>query len=145
MQLATKLFYAQQKGRVGTIMGNYGHLSPTPQPVPHVSGKAAEANLRQSYGHSHILEHSTKYRERTPEPHVKGVPAHDNYDNGLGRSVQRLFYQYGKLPETRRTEPKVKYGGVQNFENAQGRSMQKILSQCPPSHRYLERPQSVPV
>ncbi|CAF1645790.1 unnamed protein product, partial [Adineta steineri] len=62
---------------------------------------------------------------------------------GLGRHVDKLMYEYGHLPQSARTIPKVKFGGVDNFVKGQGGAMRKAISQCPPSQRYLERPQSV--
>ncbi|CAF0969174.1 unnamed protein product [Rotaria sordida] len=142
-EMASNLFYTHQKGHMGQIINNYGNLPLSPKPVPHVKGDAAEMNLRNSYGHSHILEHNIHNRPSSVEPHVKGIQAHLNYDMGRGRLVDKLFHEYGKLPRSARAAPKVKFDGVQNFNQAQGIAMRKTISQCPPSNRHLERSQSV--
>ncbi|UJR35193.1 hypothetical protein I4U23_027960 [Adineta vaga] len=144
-ELATNLFYTHQEGRIRPILNNYGREEPSPRPAPHVKGMAAEINLQKGYGDSQILEHKTDYRPRTAEPHVKGEQAQLNYDMGLGRHVDKLINEYGKLPQSARTVPKVRYNGFDNFEKAQGGAMRKAISQCPPSDRYIERPQPVPV
>lgn len=143
--MATNLFYANQKDRIGSLLSNYGHFALSPRRIPNVKGDSAETNLQNSYGHSHILEHNNNFREPVPDPNVKGSEAHLNYDMAQGRHVEKLFHDYGKLPLSARTEPKVKYDGVQNFKNAQGDAVRKAISQCPPSNRYIERPQSVPL
>ncbi|CAF3646752.1 unnamed protein product [Adineta steineri] len=142
-EVATDLFYTHQEGKMGPILNNYGKVPPAPRPMPHVKGLAAEGNLQKGYGDSQILEHAADYRPRTADPHVKGVEAHINYDMGLGRHVDKLMYEYGHLPQSARTIPKVKFGGVDNFVKGQGDAMRKAISQCPPSQRYIERPQSV--
>lgn len=141
-QLATNLFHIHKEGHLSKVFQEYGNVTPVTPPHPHVKGIAAEMNLRRNQGASHILEHNTKFREPIPDPHVKGEQAHLNYTVAQGCAVNQLFHEYGKLPVTARTEPKVKYGGIQNFRRAQGDAMRKTLSQCPPSHRFLERPQS---
>ncbi|CAF3388271.1 unnamed protein product [Rotaria sp. Silwood1] len=142
-EMATNLFYTHQKGQMCKILNNYGHVTPSAKPVSHVKGDAAEVNLQKGYGHSHLLEHSIDNRPPSVEPHVKGTQAHLNYDMGHGRFVDKLFHEYGKLPQSARAPPKVKFDGVQNFVKGQGDAMRKTISQCPPSNRYLERPQSV--
>ncbi len=143
--MATNLFYTHQAGQLGPILNNYGRVAPSPRPVPNIKGFAAEANLQKGYGDSQILEHVADRRLPTPEPNVKGTQAQINYDMGQGRHVNKLFYEYGKLPQSARAAPKVKYDGVQNHANGQGDGMRKAISQCPPSTRYLERPQSAAV
>jgi len=130
---------------MGPLLGNYGLIPPSPRPIPNVKGVAAGANFQKGLGDSRILLHGNSDRPPTPDPNVKGVQAQLNYDNGQGRHVNKLFYEYGKLPQSARTVPKVKYDGIQNFQNSQGDGMRKTISQCPPSMRYLERPQSVPL
>ncbi|CAF2788595.1 unnamed protein product [Rotaria sp. Silwood2] len=141
-EIATNLFYAHQEGHMGKILSNYGHVTPSSKPVSHVKGVAAEVNLQRGYGHSHLLEHDINNRPPSVKPHVSGMQAHLNYDMGRGRLVNRLFNEYGKLPQSARVPPKVKFDGVQNFAKGQGDAMRKTISQCPPSYRYLERPQS---
>jgi len=143
--MATNLFYTHQGGNMGRLLGNYGRAPLSPQRIPHVNGDAAEANLQKGLGDSRILQHGNSSRPPSPDPHVNGVQAQANYDMGQGRLVNRLFYDYGKLPQSAQTVPKVKYDGIQNFKNGQGDAMRKTISQCPPSMRYLERPQSVPL
>jgi hypothetical protein len=130
---------------MGPILNNYGRHPLSPQAVPNVKGLAAEMNLQKGLGDSQILEHRTDHRPPTPEPNVKGVQGHLNYNMGQGRHVNKLFYEYGKLPQSARAPPKVKYGGIQNLQKAQGDAMRKAISQCPPSNRYPERTQSVPL
>ncbi|CAF0781639.1 unnamed protein product [Adineta ricciae] len=142
-ELATNLFYSHQEGRVGPILNNSGGEERSPRPVPHVKGFAAENNLQKGYGDSQILEHKADYRPRTADPHVKGEQAQLNYDAGLGRHVDKLLNEYGKLPQSARAVPKVRYDGIDVLEKSQGGNMRKAISQCPPSNRYLERP--VPV
>jgi hypothetical protein len=143
--MATNLFYTHQQGHLGSIMNNYGRHPLSAKPVPNVKGAAAEMNLQKSYGHTQILEHGVERYVSTPEPNVKGVQAHLNYDMSQGRSVNKLFTEYGKLPQSARTAPKVKYDGVQNEVNSRGDAMRKAISQCPPSNRYLRSSQSVPL
>lgn len=102
-------------------------------------------NFRKGRGQSHLLEHNNTFREAQPAPHVKGDQGHFNYEVAQGRAVTQLFHEYGKLPQSARTIPKVKYGGLDNFRNARGEAMRKTLCQQPPSHRYIERPQSAPL
>ena len=130
---------------MGPIINNYGRASATPRPNPHVKGIAAETNFQKGQGDSQLLEHGLNHRLPTPEPHVKGDQAHLNYDYGQGRHVDELFHQYGQLPQSTRSAPKIKHDGVQNLIKGQGDSMRKTLSQCPPSSRHIERPQSVPL
>jgi len=143
--MATNLFYTHQQGHVGPMINNYGRHPSSPRPIPSVKGNAAEMNLQKGYGDSHILQHDNAHRPPTPEPNVKGVQAHLNYDMGQGRHVHKLFHEYGKLPQSARAAPKVKYDGVRNFKHGQGDAMRKAISQCPPSNRYPDRPQSVPL
>lgn len=100
-------------------------------------------NLQRSYGVSKILRHEADLRPTTAEPNVKGVHAQSNYDLGQGQRVAKLFYEYGKLPQSSRAPPKVKYGGVENLTKDKGDAMRKTLSQCPPSTRLPERLQPV--
>ncbi|CAF1969463.1 unnamed protein product [Rotaria magnacalcarata] len=142
-ELATSLFYTHQEGQMGPIMNNYGHNSATPRPIPHVKGTAAEVNLQKGLGDSQLLQHDIDHYTPTPEPHVKGNQALFNYDMGQGHHVNDLFQQYGKLQQSARAPPKVKYDGVENLRKGQGDSMRKTLSQCPPTTRNMKRPQSV--
>lgn len=142
--MATNLFYTHQEGTLGPILNDYGHLPLSARPAPHVKGDAAEINLQKGLGNSKILEHTRSYREPTPDPHVKGAQAQLNYDNAQGRGMDKLLHEYGKLPQSARTIPKVKYDGVQNFEKAKGDAMRKALSQCPPSNRLHEHLQPIP-
>jgi hypothetical protein len=143
--MATNLFYAQQKGHLDKNFTNYGHFPLSPRPPPHVNGAAAEKNLQKAQGSSIMLEHRADFRAPSTEPHVLGVQAQRNYDVARSGHLDKLFHDYGKQPLSARPEPKVTYGGVENFVRAQGDAVRKIITQCPPSHRYLERPQSVPV
>ncbi|UJR10634.1 hypothetical protein I4U23_014831 [Adineta vaga] len=139
-ELATNLFYDHQEGQMGPILNNYGRSASTPRPNPHVKGLAAESNLLKGKGDCHLLEHGYDRYVPTPEPHLKGTQAHMNYEMGQGQHVNELFHQYGKLQRSARTAPKVKYGGVDNLLKGQGDAMKKTLSQCPPTHRRVERP-----
>jgi len=141
--MATNLYYKHREGTLGSILHNYGHNEPPPQPNPHIQGAAAEFNLHRGQGHAHLLEYTNESRPTTAEPHVIGTQAHINYETGQGRAVNKLFHEYGKLPQSARLPPKVKYGGVQNYENSQGTAMMKAITQCPPSNRYIEQLQSV--
>ena len=143
--MATNLFYKHKEGHLNKVFHEYGHVTPVAPPNPHVKGIAAEMNLRRNQGVSHLLEHNNNFREPTPDPHIKGEQAHMNYRVGQGHAVSQLFHDYGKLPLTARADPKVKYGGMENFKKGQGDAMRKTLSQCPPSRRYIERPQSAPL
>ena len=143
--MATNLFYAHQHGHLGSLLHKYGRAPLSPKPAPNVNGVDAENNLKRGRGDSNILTRGTEPRAPTPEPHVKGLQAQTNYEMGHGRSVDKLFHEYGKLPQSARTAPKVKYDGVQNYKQAQGDAMRKAISQCPPSYRVVERPQSVPL
>lgn len=129
---------------MGPILNNHGPSMTTPRPVPHVKGTAAELNREKGRGDSHIINHGVDQRLPTPEPHVKGVQAQLNYDLGQGRSVNQLFGQYGQLPQPNPSAPKVKHDGVQNLIKGQGDAMRKTLSQCPPTTRLSQHPQSVP-
>lgn len=106
---------------------------------------AAQMNFRKGRGVANLLEHTNTFREPQPKPHVKGDQGHFNYEGAQGRAVNKLFHEYGKLPQSAPTIPKVKYGGLDNFQKARGEAMRKTLSQCPPSRRYIERPQSAPL
>ncbi|CAF2390424.1 unnamed protein product [Rotaria sp. Silwood2] len=141
-ELATNLFYSHQEGQMGPILNNYGRTSATPRPVPHVKGFDAEVNLQKGLGDSQLLQHGIDRYIPTPEPHVKGDQAYSNYDNGQGHHVNTLFHQYGKLQQSARAPPKVKYDGIENLRKGQGDDMRKTLSQCPPTNRHMERPQS---
>jgi hypothetical protein len=143
--MATSLFYNHQKGTMNSILNNYGNVPPSEKPVPHVSGVYAEANLQKGHGFSQILHHIVDHRPPTPEPRVKGVQAQLNHNMGQGHHVKKLFHEYGKIPLSARPEPKVKYDGVYNFNQSRGNAMKKAISQCPPSYRYVERPQSAPL
>ncbi len=127
---------------MGPIINNYGRRSTTPRPIPHVKGIAAEMNLQKGHGDSQLLEHDIDRRFRTPDQNLKGNQAHLNYDMGQGHHVNELFHQYGKLEQSTRAAPKVKYDGVQNLLKGQGDAMRKTIGQCPPTSRYRERPQS---
>ena len=128
---------------MGSTLNRTEPLSDTPLPAPHVSGIDAETNFQKAQGDPHMLEHSLDSRSFIREPHLNGVQAHLNFGMSQGHNVNRLFHDYGKLPESARAPPKVKYNGVDNRIKAQGDAMRKTISQCPPSHRYVERPQSV--
>ena len=129
---------------MGSLLNNYGRSAATPRPIPHVKGIDAEVNREKGYGDARLITHGIDHRLSTPEPHVKGLQAQTNYDMGQGHHVNELFHQYGKLKQTAQAPPKVKYDGVQNFIKGQGDDMRKTLSQCPPTSRHFERPQSVP-
>ena len=129
---------------MGRLFDNYGKFALSPKPIPHVKGIAAAMNMERAQGDSVMLEHTADYRPTAPEPHVNGTEAQLNYAAARGRSVDKLFHEYGKLPISARPQPKVKYGGVENRTKAQGDAVRKIISQCPPSNRYIERPQSAP-
>ncbi len=129
---------------MGPILNDYGRISTTPRPIPHVNGIDAQMNREKGHGDSQLFDHSIHRRLPTPEPHVKGVQAQANYDMGQGRHVNELFHQYGKLQHSNQTAPKVKYDGVHNLIKGQGDSMRKTISQCPPTNRQKERLQSVP-
>jgi hypothetical protein len=116
----------------------------SPRPNPNVIGVQAENNLQKSLGDINMLEHKHDRPTSTPEPNVVGLQAHTNYDNAQGRHVNKLFNHYGKLPQSARVVPKVKYGGVENLKKAQGDAMRKTISQCPPSYRHIQQLQSVP-
>ncbi|CAF0830641.1 unnamed protein product [Rotaria sp. Silwood1] len=141
-ELATNLFYSHQEGQMGPILNNYGRTSATPRPIPNVKGLDAEMNLQKGLGDSQLLQHGIDRYTPTPEPHVKGDQAHSNYDMGQGHHVNDLFHQYGKLQQPARAPPKVKYDGIENLRKGQGDAMRKTLSQCPPTNRRIERPQS---
>jgi hypothetical protein len=141
-KLATNLFYAHQEGQMGPILNNYGRVAPSPRPGPHVKGLAAELNLQRSYGDSQLLEHGHDRRLPTPEQHLKGSQAQLNYDMGQGHVVDQLFHEYGKIPQSSRSAPKVKYDGVDNMIKGRGDAMRKALSQCPPTNRHVQRSHS---
>ena len=143
--MATNNFYRDKQGHLNKVFYEYGHVTPVAPPDPHVKGMAAEMNFRKGRGVSNLLEHNNTFREPQHGPHVKGNQAHVNYEVAQGRAVSKLFHEYGKLPHSARTMPKVKYGGLDNFQKARGEAMRKTLSQCPPSRRYIERPQSAPL
>jgi hypothetical protein len=125
------------------MLTNYAHFPPSPKPVPHVYGPAAEMNLHRSLGVSQLLHQRADYRPAAnAEPHVKGDQAHENYNAAQGQIVNTLFHQYGRLPQSARAEPKVKYDGVTNYNNARGEMMRKTLANCPLSHRRRERLQA---
>lgn len=143
--MATNLFYTHQEGQLGPILNNYGRAVASPRPAPHVKGMAAEMNLQKAQGDSRLLAHGLDRRSPTPEPHLKGSQAQANYDMGQGHHVDQLFHQYGRMEQSSRSGPKVKYDGVQNMIKGQGDEMRKTLSQCPPTSRHhVERPQSAP-
>ncbi|CAF0946536.1 unnamed protein product [Adineta ricciae] len=142
-ELATNLFYIHQEGQMGPILNNYGRSAPaTPRPNPRVKSHEAEVNLEKGKGDSHLLKHGHERYTSTPEPNVKGTQAHLNYEMGQGQHVNQLFHQYGRLQQSARSAPKVKYDGVNNLLKGQGDAMKKTLSQCPPTHRRVERPPS---
>ena len=124
------------------LFSNYGHFELSPRPMPNVKGDAATMNMQKAQGTSIMLEHTASYRPAAPEPHVLGMRAHENYEMAQGHSVNKLFHEYGKLPVSARVPPKVKFDGVENHARAQGDAVRKIISQCPPTRRYIERPQS---
>lgn len=128
---------------MGSLLHDYGRASATPRPMSCVKGADAKINQQKGLGDSQLLYHGIKTNEPIPEPHVKGDQASLNYDLGQGRYVNELFHQYGKLEQTPRNAPKVKFGGVENMLKGQGDSMRKTLSQCPPTTRNAERPPSV--
>lgn len=130
---------------MGPILNGYARSAPSPRPVVHVKGEAAENNWRKGQGESQLLDHRIDPRVPTPEPHIKGHQAQMNYDMGQGRHVDELFHQYGKLPQSARSAPKVKFDGVQNMLKGQGDAMRKALAQCPPTSRAMERPPSAPM
>jgi hypothetical protein len=130
---------------MGPILNNYGRSSATPRPIPHVKGVDAEMNLQKGQGDSQIFGYGIDRRLPTPEPHLKGTQAQLNYDMGQGRHMNEIFHQYGKLEQSTRSAPKVKYDGVENLIKGQGDSMKKTLSQCPPTNRRIERPPSAPL
>ncbi len=80
---------------MGSILNNYGHVTPPSRPIPHVNGIAAEMNLQQSQGNPHLLKHGHGSRPSTPEPNVNGVQANLNYELARGRAVNKLFHEYG--------------------------------------------------
>jgi hypothetical protein len=129
---------------MGPILNNDHRSSATPRPIPHVKGTAAEINREKGLGDSQLLDHGVNRRLSTPDPHIKGDQAQLNYDMGQGRHVNELFHQYGKLQQTAKSVPKVKFDGVHNFNKGQGDAMRKTIGQCPPTSRHIERPQSVP-
>ena len=130
---------------MGPILNNYGDNLSTPRRIPHVKGNDAEMNRHKGHGDIQLLQHSIDYRRPTAEPHVKGDQAHLNYDIGQGRRVNELFHKYGQLHQSARGPPKVKFDGVENYTKGQGNAMLKTLSQCPPTDRHMQRPQSVPL
>lgn len=125
---------------MGPILNSYGRAAPSPRPAAHVKGEAAENNRRKGQGDAMLLDYGVDRRTATPEPHLKGVQAQLNYDMGQGHHVDQLFHQYGHLPQTARSAPKVKYDGVQNMLKGQGDAMRKALSQCPPTSRPPSAP-----
>ncbi|CAF1313219.1 unnamed protein product [Adineta steineri] len=144
-EVATNLYYLHQEGQMGPILNNYGRSSATPRSVPpHVKGLAAQMNREKGRGDSQLLEHGIKRHVPISELNLKGEQAHLNYDMGQGHHVNELFHRYGKLQQSARTAPKVKFDGVDNFAKGQGDSMRKTLSQCPPTNRRMERPQTAP-
>jgi hypothetical protein len=142
--MATDLYHLHKKGRVGLLLTNYGHFESSPRPNPNIKGTEAENNYHKAQGSSIMLEHRADFRPPAPNPNVAGLQAHVNYEAGHHGHVDRLFHEYGKLPLSARVPPKVTHGGAQNYVRAQGDAVRKIITQCPPSNRYLERPQSVP-
>jgi len=142
--VATNISYTHQKGQAGTVIHDYKSVPASPRPNPNVKGVAAENNLQKSLGDINMLQHKHDRPSSTPEPNVLGLQAYANYDNGQGRHVNNLFHHYGKLPQSARVVPKVKYGGIENLKKSQGDAMRKAISQCPPSYRPIERLQSVP-
>ena len=115
----------------------------SPRLNPNVIGTQAQNNLQKSLGNLDMLDHKHDRPTSTTEPNVIGLQAYTNYDNAQGRHMNKLFHQYGKLPISARVAPKVNHGGVDNFKQAQGEAMRKAISQCPVSHRPIERLQPV--
>ena len=140
--MATTLFYSHQEGQMGSILNPNSRMAPSSRPIPHVKGEAAEMNLQRGLGDSQLLEHGVKTRIPTPEPHLKGYNAQFNHDAGQGHHVNELFHQYGKLPQSIRSGPKVSYDGLENRRKGQGDEMRKALAQCPPTSRPSQRPPS---
>lgn len=132
-----------QEGKMGEIFNNYGQVAMSPRRAPNVKGMAAEINLQKSYGDSMIIHHGVEYTPPSAEPQIKGAQAQSNYEMGQGHNVHQLFHEYGKLLQSARIQPKIKYGGVDNLIKGQGDAMRKAISQCPPSTRFIERPRSV--
>jgi hypothetical protein len=127
---------------MGPILNNYGRNISTPRRIPHVKGVDAEMNREKGHGDSELFAHRIDRRLPTPEPNVKGAQAQLNYDMGQGHHVNELFHQYGQLKTSSQNAPKVKFDGVQNLIKGQGDDMRKTISQCPPTNRHFERPQS---
>lgn len=121
---------------MGSILNQYGRSAPSPRPIPHVKGEAAEMNLQRGHGDSQLLEYVKEERMRTPDPHLKGSQAHFNYEMSQGQNVDELFHQYGKLPLSTQAAPKVKLDGLQYRMRGQGDEMRKTLNQCPPTARF---------
>ncbi|CAF0938368.1 unnamed protein product [Didymodactylos carnosus] len=147
-EFATRMFYSNNQGSMGQIINDYGRALPSPRPVPNVKGAAATENRIKGQGDSFLITNNDPNAPTMPRCEsglgLKGDQAVENYDRSQGRNVDLLFHQYGRLPQSARANPKVKYQGVDNYIKDRGSSMRKTLSQVPPSTRFRERPQSVP-